>query len=94
MFTDEKMFSVHEKFNKQNDRVYVHVSKEATESGKSTSSSLHDGLVGVSYEGVTQLHFCKQRIKTRAVNYQTDILETVVNPLINNLFIYLFIIKY
>ena len=42
---------------------------------------------GVSYEGVTQLHFCEQGVKMHAVNYQTDILETVVKPLNETLFV-------
>lgn len=40
----------------------------------------------MSYEGVTQLHFCEQGVKTRAVNYQSDILEKVVKPLSDTLF--------
>ena len=40
LFTDEKFFPVQEIFNKQNDRVYVHSSKEATESGKSNTTQL------------------------------------------------------
>lgn len=41
---------------------------------------------GVSYEGVTKLHFCEQGVKTRAINYQSDILEKVVKPVSNTLF--------
>ena len=44
------------------------------------------GWCGVSYEGVTQFHFCEQEIKTHAVNYHTDILKTVGKPLSNTMF--------
>ena len=40
----------------------------------------------MSYEGVTQLHFCEQGVKTSVVNYQSDILEKVVKPLNDTLF--------
>jgi len=42
---------------------------------------------GVLYEGVTQLHFCEQGVKTCAVNYQNYILEKVVKPLSDILFV-------
>jgi len=29
----------------------------------------------VSFEGVTQLHFCEQGVKTQAINYKNDILK-------------------
>jgi len=41
---------------------------------------------GVSFEGVTQLHICEQGVKTRAINYQNDVLEKVVKPLSDTLF--------
>ncbi|GJQ76853.1 hypothetical protein Trydic_g15059 [Trypoxylus dichotomus] len=41
---------------------------------------------GVAYGGVTQLHFCKQGVKTLAGNYQIDILEKAVKPLNDSLF--------
>lgn len=47
-FTDEKVFTVEEKFNHQNDIVYAHSSQEAAEknsmSRKMTSSSFSDGF--------------------------------------------------
>ncbi|KAL4132026.1 hypothetical protein QTP88_009247 [Uroleucon formosanum] len=42
---------------------------------------------GVSYEGITQLHFCEQGVKARAINYQNYILEKVVKPLKDTLFV-------
>ncbi|KAL4153798.1 hypothetical protein QTP88_001631 [Uroleucon formosanum] len=91
LFTDEKIFTVEEKFNRQNDRVYAHNSREAAEKIQRVERGHHPASVmvwwGVSYEGVTQLHFCEQGVKTRAVNYQNDILEKVVKPLSDTLFV-------
>jgi len=60
-------------------RVYAHSSREATEKMQRVERGHHQASVmvwwGVPYEGVTQLHFCEQGVKTRAVNYQNDILE-------------------
>lgn len=90
LFTDEKIFTVEEKFNRQNDRVYARSSREAAEKVGKVERGHHPALVmvwwGVSYDGVTQLHFCEQGVKTRALNYQSDILEKVVKPLSNTLF--------
>ncbi|KAL4096580.1 hypothetical protein QTP88_021506 [Uroleucon formosanum] len=67
------------KFNRQNDRVYAHNSREAAEKIQRVERKHHPASVmvwwGVSYEDVAQLHFCEQGVKTRAVNYQNDILE-------------------
>ena len=65
---------------------YSHSSKEATEMERAHHPAYMIVWCGVSYEGVTQLHFCEQGVETCAVNYQTDILETVENPLNNTLF--------
>lgn len=90
LFTDEKIFTVEEKFNRQNDRVYAHSSREASEKIAKVERGHHPASVmvwwGVSYEGVTELYFCKQGVKTKAANYQTDILEPVVKPLSQTLF--------
>lgn len=40
----------------------------------------------MSFEGVTQLHFCELGVKIRAINYQNDILKKVVKPLSDSLF--------
>lgn len=72
-----------QKSNRQNDT--VHNSREATEKIQRVERGHHPASVMVwwvvSFEGVTQLHFCEQGIKTRAVNYQRDILENVEKPL-------------
>ncbi|UYV82768.1 hypothetical protein LAZ67_22000800 [Cordylochernes scorpioides] len=41
---------------------------------------------GVSYQGVTDLHFCAKGVKTTAKNYQEDILEQIVKPLNTKMF--------
>jgi hypothetical protein len=90
LFTDEKIFTVEEKFNRQNDRVYARSSKEAAEKIPKVERGHHPASImvwwGVAYDGVTPLHFCEQGVKTKAINYQSDILEHVVKPLNNSLF--------
>lgn len=89
LFTDAKIFTVEEKFNKQNDRVYAHSSKEASEKIARVERGHFPASVmiwwGVSYEGVTQLHFCEKGVKTSAPVYQ-EMLEQVVKPLNTSLF--------
>jgi len=41
---------------------------------------------GVSYQGVTPLHFCEKGVKTGARVYQEDVLQEVVKPLNPTLF--------
>ena len=90
LFTDEKLFTVEEKFNRQNNKVYAKSSKDVPASARNVSRTHHPASVmvwwGVSYEGVTQLHFCQQGVKVKAKNYQSDILEPVVKPLSHTLF--------
>ena len=90
LFTDEKIFTVEEKFNRQNDRVYANSSREAAEKIPKVERGHHPASVmvwwGVAYDGVTQLHFFEQGVKTKATNYQSDVLEKVVKPLSDTLF--------
>lgn len=90
LFTDEKIFTVEEKLNKQNDRVYATSSKEAAKAAKKVERGHHPSSVmvwwGVSWEGVTTLHFCDQGVKMKAKTYQEDVLENVVLPLNDTLF--------
>lgn len=89
LFTDEKFFTIEQHFNKQNDRVYAHSSREAAEVVGRVQRGHHPASVmvwwGVSYHGVTKLHFCEKGVKTSASVYQ-DMLETVVKPLSETLF--------
>jgi hypothetical protein len=90
LFTDEKIFTVEEKFNKQNDRIYAKSSKEVPLKIKKVKKSHHPGSImvwaGVSCVGKAPLVFVEKGVKVRARNYQTDILEKVVEPLNIDLF--------
>lgn len=90
LFTDEKIFTVEESFNKQNDRVYARSSKEASELVPRIERGHYPASVmvwwGVTYDGVTSLHFCEKGVKTAAKNYQRDILMNVVEPLNQTMF--------
>lgn len=90
LFTDEKIFTIQEKFNRQNDRIYAHSSREASELVSRVEKGHHPASVmvwwGVSYDGVTDLHFCEKGVKTSAKVYQQSVLEDVVKPLNDTLF--------
>ena len=81
LFTDEKIFTIEDKFNRQNDRVYAHSSKETQEVIGRVERGHHPSSVmvwwGVCYDGTTMLHFCENGVKTAAKNYQDDILEAL-----------------
>ena len=90
LFSDEKIFNIEQKYNRQNDKVYARSSREAQEKVGRVERGHHPSSVmvwwGVSFDGTTKLHFCNQGVKTRAKNYQEDILEKVVKPLSDTLF--------
>ncbi|XP_026758430.2 uncharacterized protein LOC113517886 [Galleria mellonella] len=90
LFTNEKIFTIEEHYSKQNDKLYVHSSKEAAQVVKKVKRSYHPASVivwwGMSYQGVTKLHFCEKGVKTSAKMYQNTLLDRVVKPLSNTLF--------
>lgn len=90
LFTDEKIFTVEEHFNRQNDRVYAKCSKDIPPTSKRVLRIHHPAQLmvwaGVSAVGLPDLHFCETGVKTQAKNYQSDILDKVVLPLNNTLF--------
>ena len=90
LFTDEKIFTVEEKFNKQNDKIYAHSSRDASQVVPKVQRGHHPSSVmvwwGVSYDGVTNLQFCEKGVKTSAKVYQESILELSVKPLNSTLF--------
>lgn len=90
LFSDEKIFTVEEKFNKKNDKVYAKSSREANQAVKRVQRGHHPASVmvwwGVSYDGVTEAFFCEKGVKTSAKVYQEGILEEVVKPLNTSLF--------
>ena len=90
LFTDEKIFTVEEKFNKQNDRAYAQSVKDIPIRQRKSLRAHHPGYVmawaGVSWAGKAKLHFCTQGVKVKARNYKSYILEPVVKPLSQTLF--------
>lgn len=90
LFTDEKIFTIEEKLNKQNDRVYASTSREAAQVVGKVQRGHHPASVmvwwGVSWKGVTKLHFCENGVKTSAVVYQNQVLDKVVRPLGEEMF--------
>lgn len=90
LFTDEKIFTIEEKFNRQNDRVYARSSREATEMVGRVERGHHPASVmvwwGVSWKGVTELHFCEKGVKTSARVYKETVLQDLVLPLNETLF--------
>ena len=90
LFSDEKVFTVEQCFNAQNDRVYASSSQQAATRVPRVQRSHHPASVmvwwGVSFNGTTQLHFCEQGVKTSAHVYQTTVLEPIVKPLNTTMF--------
>jgi len=90
LFTGEKFFTIEEQYSRQNDKIYAQTSREAKEKFPNVQrghhSFLHHGLVGVSHQGVTTLHFCKKGVKTGARVYQEDVLQGVMKPVNTTLF--------
>ena len=86
MFTDEKMFSVQEKLKGKMTGCMPTVLKKPLRVERAHHPACVMVWCGVSYEGITQFHFCEQGVKMHAVNYKADILETVVKLLNSTLF--------
>src|SRR5215469_11913072 len=90
LFTDEKLFSVEEKFNRQNDRVYAKSVKDIQKPIRGVKRSHGPGSVmvwaGVSWFGKAPLHFVQKGVKVNAKNYIADVLEPIVKPLSHTLF--------
>lgn len=78
LFTDEKVFTVQQVLNKQNDRIYG-----ISNPHKSVSHSLHPTSVmvfaGITYDGKTPLIFVPAGVKIKANNY-LDVLKNEVLP--------------
>jgi len=70
LFTDEKIFTIEEQYNRQNDKIYAQISREAKEKVPRAQRGHRPSHVmvwwGVSNQGVTPLHFCKKHVKTGA----------------------------
>ncbi len=80
LFTDEKIFTIEQKCNKQNDKVYARTSYEdkakvpRIQRGNQPSSVMV--WWGLSWNGTIVIHFCTPRVKTTAKIYE----ETVSVP--------------
>ncbi len=89
MFSNEKIFSIEEKFNLQNDRVYARNCYEAKEKAPRVQRAHHPPSVmvwwGVSYFGATEINFCESGVKTNGAVYR-KMLQDVVEPLSDTLF--------
>ena len=87
LFTGEKIFTIEEQYNDQNNKVYAQTSLEVRSEGASRPSPfLRHGLVGgVSSNGDTS-SFLRERGETGALVYLQDLLQGVVKPLNMTLF--------
>lgn len=84
LFTDEKVFTIDEKFNKQNSRIISRSLEDASDKGRHVFKSAHPSSVmvwaGITADGKTPLVFIEQGIRMTAEMYRTDVLEAVVQP--------------
>ncbi len=89
-FTDEKVFTIEDSFNCQNDRLYAKNPREAHEKAPRIQRCHHPTSVmvwwGVSYNGTTKLHFCEKGVKTSAKIYQDTVSEPILRYMGNTLF--------
>lgn len=90
LFSDEKIFTVEEAFNKQNDKIYATNNEEASRRIPRVQRGHHPSSVmvwlGVSYSGLTQVFFCEKGVKICATVYQNTTLANVVEPLSRTMF--------
>ena len=90
LFMDKKIFTTEEQYNHQNDRNYAQTSHEVKKKVPRVQRGHHTSYIivwwGVSYQGVTPLHFCEKGVKTGAQAYQEEVLEGIVKPLNSTLF--------
>ena len=68
-------------FNDQNNRLYTQSSKMTANWYEGLNEDTILFWQGVSYDGVTSLHFCKKGDETAAGYYQRNILTNTVEPL-------------
>ncbi len=73
VFTDKKIFSVEESFNKQTDCVYAQSSEDARNKFSRVQRGHHPESVmiwwGISYNHVTSIHFCEKGVETSNTVY-------------------------
>ena len=87
LFTDEKIFTIKEPYNNQNNKIYAQTSLEVRSEG---AGGHHPSYImvwwRVSHQRVTPLHFCEKHVKTGAQVYQEDVLQGVMNPIHTTVF--------
>jgi hypothetical protein len=90
LFRNEKIFTIKEQYNRQNEKIYAQISCEAKEKVPRVQRGHHPSYImiwwRVSHQGVTPLHFCKKGVKTGAQVYQEHVLQGVAKPLNGTLF--------
>jgi hypothetical protein len=71
LFMEEKIFTIEEQYNHQNNKIYAQTSRKALEKVQRVQRDQHPSYVmvwwGVSHQGVTPLHFCERGVKTGAM---------------------------
>lgn len=84
VFSDEKLFTVEEKFNKQNVRIIAKNIKEANKHGRIVKRKAHPKSVmvwgAITADGKSPLVFVEEGVKVNAANYRESILEGVLQP--------------
>ena len=78
LFTDEKVFTIEEVVNKQNDRIYARSNPHLTVPRSAHPKSIMV-FAGICYDGKTPLIFVPQGVKVNVTNY-LDLLKTHVLP--------------
>ncbi len=89
LFSDEKIFTVEEHINKQNNRYHAKNYHEVRKNAPPVEHAHHTEHImawwGVSYGGVTSIHFCDPGIKTDGPVYQ-KMPNSVVKPVSHSSF--------
>lgn len=84
VFSDEKIFTVEEKLNKQNDRIYAASVEDIPEEMRTVphfqSPSSFMVWAAVSAQGKFPLVFVKRGVKVNGNYYQREILQKIVKP--------------
>lgn len=90
LFSDEKIFTVGQQFNKQNTRILAKDISAANINGRMMSRAAHPASVmvwaGVTANGKTPLVFVDQGVKINQQVYRDQILEAVVKPWVSQHF--------
>ena len=87
LLMDEKIFSIEEQYNNQNNKIYAQTSHEVSSEG---AGGHHPSYImvwwGLHHQGATPLHFCEKDVKTGARVYREDVLQEVVKSLNTTVF--------